>query len=119
MVKLFSDKHYIFNVNENLRQQLYGALQYFRKWNKSAVTPKVFLSHKSWFDLQFVILGFISLVRTKLARFPGSMFKPAIVNQDVVENYFSQLRVSNRQHDNPTIKWYKAQKLCRISPNDN
>lgn len=32
------------------------------------------------------------------------MIKPAIVNQDVVENHFSELRGANGQNDNPTYQ---------------
>jgi hypothetical protein len=32
-----------------------------------------------------MVLGFTSLVKIKLVRFPGSFIKPAIVNQDVLE----------------------------------
>ena len=63
---------------------------------------KEFLSEKLWFDLQSMILGFTSMVKTKLSRYHGSIIKPAIINQDVVENHFSQLRGANGQNDNPT-----------------
>jgi hypothetical protein len=43
-------------------------------------------------------------VQTKLSRFPGSTVKPAIANQDVVENHFSQLRSANGQNNNPTYQ---------------
>jgi hypothetical protein len=52
--------------------------------------------------MQSMILGFITLVKVKLARFPGSVIKPAIMNQDLVENHFSQLRAANGQNENPT-----------------
>ncbi len=41
-------------------------------------------------------------MRIKLKRFPGSTIKPAILNQDVVENHFCQLRAANGQNENPT-----------------
>jgi hypothetical protein len=44
-----------------------------------------FISYKLWFDIQSMVLGFTSLVKIKLVRFPGSFIKPAIVNQDVLE----------------------------------
>ena len=48
------------------------------------------------------------LVREKLSRFPGSVIKPAIVNQDLVENRFSQLRGANGQNENPTYQLTQA-----------
>ena len=56
-----------------------------------------------------MVQGFISIV--KLALFPGSTIKPAIMNQDIVENRFSQLRVlMGKMTTRPT----KLQKLHRI-----
>ena len=48
-----------------------------------------------------MILGMISLVKVKLSKFPESVIKPAVINQDVVENHFCQLRRANDQNDNP------------------
>ena len=91
MVEPFSDKHAIFDVKDKRLSQLEVALQYFTRWKLNASSPKEFLSDKSCFDLQSMVMGFISLVNSKLARFPGSLIKPAIVNQDVVGNHFCQL----------------------------
>jgi hypothetical protein len=55
-----------------------------------------------------MIFGFISIVKTKLNRFPGSLIKPAILNQDVLENHFSQLRAANGQNDNPSYQLVQA-----------
>ena len=49
-----------------------------------------------------MILGIISLINIKLKRFPGTAIKPAVLNQDVVENHFCQLRSANGQNENPT-----------------
>ena len=104
MVELFLDKHTVFHAKDNRFLKLQRALQYFRNWKLNTTTSKEFISDKSWFDMQSMILGFISLVKTKLGRFPGSFIKPAIVNQDVVENHFCQLRGANGQNDNPTYQ---------------
>ena len=48
-----------------------------------------------------MILAF--MVKTKLARFPGSFIKPAIVNEDVLENHFSQLQSANGQNGQNSI----------------
>jgi hypothetical protein len=37
----------------------------------------------------------------KFSSFPGSVIKPAIINQDCVENHFCQLRACNGQNANP------------------
>ena len=56
-----------------------------------------------WFNLQSMCLGFQSLVHYKFSKFPSSVIKPAIVNQDCVENHFCQIRSCNEQNDNPTF----------------
>ena len=102
MVQLFTDKHSIYNVNDARLQDLNATLHFFYDWKQQIQNGKEFLSGKLWFDMQSMILGFISLVRAKLARFPESVIKPAIMNQDLVENHFSQLRAANGQNENPT-----------------
>lgn len=42
------------------------------------------------------------MVAVKLKNFPQSVIKPAIVNQDCVENHFCQVRACNGQNNNPT-----------------
>ena len=103
MEQLFTDKHAIYNSNDTRLQDLSAMLQFFSDWKQQVQHGKEFLSSKLWFDMQSMVLGFISLVRTKLARFPGYVKKPAIMNQDLVENHFSQLRAANGQNDNPVF----------------
>ena len=104
MVELFSDKHGIYHVNDNRILALNDLLKFFTEWEQQTTNGKEFVSAKLWFDLQSMILGFTSMVREKLSRFPGSVIKPAIVNQDLVENHFSQLRGANGQNENPTYQ---------------
>jgi hypothetical protein len=104
MIELFSDKHQIYHVNDPRLRDLEEALKFFSDWKHQVDKRKQFLSEKLWFDLQSMVHGFISIVQTKLARFPGSTIKPAIMNQDIVENHFSQLRSANGQNDNPTYQ---------------
>ena len=59
-----------------------------------------------------MVHGFISLVKSKLARFPESLIMPAIFGQDVVENHFSQFRGANGQNDNPTYQISRALKTA-------
>ena len=98
MVELFSDKHVIHHVKDNRIVKFQGALQFFRNWKQNASSPEEFISDKTWFDLQSMVLGFISMINTKLSRLPGSVIKPAIVNQDIVENHFSQLQPERKPH---------------------
>ena len=105
MVKLFSDKRVIFDAKDVRLEGLSAALDYFNTWKDQIGSPQAknqFFSEKLWFDLQSMILGFHTTVEVKLSRFPGSVIKPAIINQDLVENHFSQLRAANGQNENPT-----------------
>ena len=47
-------------------------------------------------------IGFMSMITVKLTKFPQSLIKPAICNQDGVENHFCQVRAYNGQNNNPT-----------------
>ena len=102
MVEFFSTKQAIYDFNDTRLQSLRSTLAYFLKWKESVSKNDEFFSSKLWFDLQAMILGMISVVRVKLQRFPGSVIKPAILNQDIVENHFCQLRAVNGQNENPT-----------------
>jgi hypothetical protein len=104
MIKLFSDKHVTYNVDDSRLHDLQATLLFFSSWSEGITSKDQFISDKLWFDLQSMAHRFISMVQTKLRRFPGSIVKPAIVNQDVVENHFSQLRGANGQNDNPTYQ---------------
>ena len=103
-MKLFSDKHGVFHVNDNRIRELNHGLQFFTEWQQQCTSGKAFVSSKLWFDLQSMVIGLTSMVRTKLTRFPEAVIKPAIVNQDIVENHFLQLRGDNGQNENPTYQ---------------
>lgn len=66
-----------------------GSSAVFLQPEEKCIGLKEFMSSKLWFDIQSMMFGFISLVKTKFGRFPGSLVKPAILNQDVFENHFS------------------------------
>ena len=51
-----------------------------------------------------MIHGFKAIVNIKLSVFPSSSIKPWLVNQDVVENHFCQIRAFNGQNQNPTYR---------------
>ena len=103
MIELFSDcKHECYSEGDVRLQALLATLHFFKECSAQVTSANQFISAKLWFDLQSMILGFISVVQTKLRRFPGSTIKPAIINQDTVENHFSQIRAANGQNDNPT-----------------
>lgn len=87
-------------------------MKYLEDWKEETSTPKHFISDKLWFDLQAMTHGFKSIVNIKLTKFPNSVIKAWIVNQDGVENHFCQTRACNGQNNNPT---YRLQELSQNS----
>ena len=76
---------------------------FMREWRETTVDHNnKFVSTKLWFDVQSMCLGFRSMVAIKTAQFPAAVIKPALVNQDGVENHFCQVRSRNGQNNNPT-----------------
>lgn len=104
LVSLFNDRLYINSTDDPRLHKLKKFYNWMCHWaNETEGNSKKFVSSKLWFDLQSMCLGFQSLVHYKLTRFPSSAVKPAIVNQDCVENHFCQIRSCNGQNDNPTF----------------
>ena len=93
-------------MNDYRLQHLQSFLTFLQKWKAEAgnESAKKFLTNKLWFDLQSMIMGFLSIVTIKLKKFPQAAIKPAIINQDCVENHFCQVRACNGQNNNPTYR---------------
>lgn len=102
MIELFHDRHHIYDSKDGRLRKLQMALDFFKTWKENVQDSKEFLSDKLWFDLKSMCLGVQAMVSVKLNRFPGTSIKPAIINTDVVENHFSQLRGANAQNEHPT-----------------
>lgn len=111
IIQLFQDKIGIQSIQDNRLKDLSQFLDFLIKWKSSAGTDgKKFISSKLFFDLNSMILGFQSLVSIKLKAFPNAIIKPAIINQDLVENHFCQVRACNGQNNNPT---WRLQETCQ------
>lgn len=105
IISLFSDKLVISDSNDQRLQKLRYFLEFLLEWREETKDNNShFFSSKLWFDLRSMCLGFQSIVDIKLKKFPGSFIKPAIVNQDCVENHFCQVRACNGQNNNPTFR---------------
>ena len=109
VVNLFQDKLVITSANDQCLKELKQFLSFMQSWkdnlplsDKGAIKSNEFISNKLWFDIQSMVLGFCSLVNIKLEAYPHSLIKPNIINQDVVENHFCQVRACNGQNNNPT-----------------
>lgn len=81
-------------------------LKYLEDWKANAATTKNFLSDKLWFDLRAMIVGLEQVVRIKTEKFQGAAIKPVLVNQDILENIFCQIRGCNGQNNHPKYHLY-------------
>ena len=76
------------------------ALEFFEKWESSVWSsnlgkddkPRALLSQQCREDLSSTIVGFEQLVYQRLKLFPGSSILPYLVNSDICENIFCQVR---------------------------
>ena len=116
IVSLFNDKLYINSTRDERLLKLQRFYNVMVDWCTEIGTAKnMFISQKLWFDIQSMCLGFKSLVSFKLQRFPNAVVKPAITNQDCVENHFCQVRSCNGQNNNPTyLQQQSAQNSIRM-----
>jgi hypothetical protein len=107
LVSLFNDKLYISSVHDKRLKKLEKFHELMKIWaNQTEGKSHLFVSSKLWFG---------SLVSIKLSHFPQSVVKPAIINQDCVENHFGQVRSCNGQNNNPTyLQQQSTQNSIRI-----
>lgn len=104
VIEFFStSREAVRSTDDSRIRNLDGFIQYFTEWKEKS-TPKQFISTKLWFDLQSMVRGFKSVVNIKLTKFPNSVIKQWIVNQDGVENHFCQTRSCNGSNNNPTYR---------------
>ena len=126
LVSLFNDKLYISSTDDHRLHKLQDFYQWISCWDKATQNKRnLFISSKLHFNLESMCLGFQSLVHYKLSKVPNAVIKPAIVNQDCVENHFCQVRSCNGQNNNPTfLQQQSTQNSIRlgqttISPKSN
>lgn len=104
-IEFFStSRQSVVRKDDNRIKKLDAFLQYLTGWKEELSTPKHFISDKLWFDIQAMIHGFKAIVNIKLTKFPSSVIKAWIANQDGVENHFSQTRACDGQNNNPTYR---------------
>ncbi|CAH3040133.1 unnamed protein product [Pocillopora meandrina] len=103
IVNLFNLKCPLTNISDIRLKKLNSFYSFMLDWReKSTDHNSSFISSKLGLDLQSMCLGFHALVQVKLQYFLYSCIRPAIVNQDCVENHFCQERSCNGQNNNPT-----------------
>ena len=88
---------------DNRLKKINQFYQFIMEWREETKERNLnFVSSKLFFDLQSMCLGLQSMVAIKPTKFPSSVVKPALANQDCVENHFCQVRSCNGQNNNPT-----------------
>ena len=103
IIDVFTNKCVLNQLTDIRLSDLHSFYAFCKKW-EDGVQPRNFMSTKLWFDLQAMCLGFQSMATIKLTKFPQAVMKPAIINQDCVENHFCQIRACNGQNNNPTYR---------------
>ena len=103
IVEFFNSNCPVATTNDRRLQQLQTFYEFMASWKEECNSDNSkFVSSKLWFDLQSMCIGFQSLVNIKLKNFSQSVIKPAIVNQDCVENHFCQVLACYGQNNNPS-----------------
>ena len=75
-------------------------------WKQECDNPNHFISGKLHFDLKAMVFGSEQMIIIKKKAFPSAELKPVIINQDVVENIFCQVRSFNGQNAHPNYQLY-------------
>jgi len=117
LAELFNDKLVISSASDPRLGEQDQFYKFMTDWREESLdNNSQFVSTKLWFDLQSMCLGFRSMVAIKLTQFPNSVIKPALINQDGVENHFCQVHSCNGQNNNPTyLQQESAQNSIRFS----
>lgn len=88
-----------------------SALQWLNDWHEDVKRTKgvtasqrnrMFLSEKTMFDVQSMVIGFKSFCKILFALYPGCEIKPSRTNQDRQELFFGRQRAQEGQNENPT-----------------
>lgn len=108
LIDLFSRKDMISTVHDTRLIKAQEFLEYLQRWKDNASSPKEFLSDQLWFDLRSMITGLQKVVEIKMAHFKEASIKPVIINQDILENIFCQVRGSNGQNNHPKYYMYSS-----------
>ena len=95
IVNLFNLKCPLTNISDIRLKKLNSFYSFMLDWREKST------DHNSSFISSKLCLGFHALVQVKLHYFPYSCIRPAIVNQDCVENHFCQVRSCNGHNNNP------------------
>ena len=81
-------------------------IEYLNDWKQECENGNHFISDKLHFDLKAMVFGLEQMVIIKKKAFPRAELKPVIINQDVVENIFCQVRSFNGQNVHPNYQLY-------------
>ena len=105
---MFSSKLPIESVADERIKKAKEFIRQLGEWESNAETRKNFLSDQLWLDLRSMVYGLEQMVKIKKRNFPKSILKPIIINQDVLENVFFQVRGFNAQNDHPNYSLYMS-----------
>ncbi len=108
LIDLFRSKQVISSVADTRIIKAKEFIEDLQHWKDGCERPVNFFSEKLWFDLQAMVIGLEQAVDIKTSAFPSSRLKPVIINQDILENIFCQVRGSSGQNNNPNYYLYSV-----------
>ncbi|KAL9977997.1 hypothetical protein ACROYT_G015469 [Oculina patagonica] len=108
LINLFSRKDIITSTHDPRSLKAREFLDYLQRWEENVSSPKEFLSDQLWFDLRSMIMGLEQVVKIKMSHFKEGGIKPVIINQDILQNIFCQVRGSNGQNNHPKYYQYSS-----------
>lgn len=116
LVRIFRDHRPLVTLTDPRIAQLKEVSDWFQSWETSIIEDTelphpqhCLLTRETRQDIQSCILGFLELVKYRIASSPGSGIVPMRLNSDVVENFFCQQRSTyNGATTNPTYRSYQT-----------
>jgi hypothetical protein len=109
LIDIFRDMRPIMHFHDGRLLELREISSWFDKWkNNSNNNAKDCMSYQCHEDIQSCILGFIELCEMVINKSKHIFVTPALVNSDVVENFFNQQRSTyHGANSNPNALQYQ------------
>ncbi len=100
LVDLFKSTQPMTSLKDPKLLRAKEALEFFQKWESTVWSNELdpiekqrcLLSQECRRDLTSTVLGFEKMLFNRLKRFPNSYIIPAVINSDICENIFCQVR---------------------------
>lgn len=108
LIEIFRSFKPVLSIDDERIQQLHEINEWFKSWEQSAGSDsKALFSFQCHEDIHACIIGFRSLCYKVLEKKSVIHITPALINSDIVENTFNQMRSTyNGANSNPNALQY-------------